>query len=160
MLYRSFGIDPTRTRPSSEALLRRVLQHKPFPEILNAVDVGNLCSVRFLLPIGLYDGDRIDGDVTLRRGRTGESYAGIRKDDVNLAGRPVLCDDRGAFGNPTSDSARTSVTETTTTLWMTVFAPRSLPVERLSDHLVLAEDLLGRHLAGRDPVATESGIAD
>jgi DNA/RNA-binding domain of Phe-tRNA-synthetase-like protein len=66
-LYRSFGIDPTHTRPSSEALLRRLLQGKPFPQILNAVDLCNLLSLRFLLPLGLYDAERIQGSVVLRR---------------------------------------------------------------------------------------------
>src|SRR5437867_10216589 len=109
-LYRAFGIDPTRTRPSSEALLRRVLQGKPFPAILNAVDVCNLCALLFLLPIGLYDAHRVRGAVTLRRGRPGETYQGIRKDEVHLEGRPVLADEEGPFGNPTSDSLRTCVT--------------------------------------------------
>jgi len=79
-LYRAFGIDPTHTRPSSEALLRRVLQGKGLPRILNAVDLCNLCSLRFLLPIGLYDAASVAPPVALRRGRPGETYAGIRKD--------------------------------------------------------------------------------
>ena len=112
-LYRAFGIDPTSTRPSSEALLRRILQGKPFPAVNSAVDVCNLCSTSFLLPIGLYDAAKIRGDVRLRRGAPGESYPGIRKDAVNVAGRPVLVDDEGPFGNPTSDSLRTSVTDAT-----------------------------------------------
>src|SRR5262245_33856921 len=105
-LYRAFGVDPTRTRPSSEALLRRILQGKPFPEISGPVDLCNLCAVRFLLPIGLYDAARLEGEVTLRRGAPGDGYEGIRKDRVNLEGRPALYDAAGPFGNPTSDSAR------------------------------------------------------
>jgi DNA/RNA-binding domain of Phe-tRNA-synthetase-like protein len=146
-LYRSFGIDPTRIRPSSEALLRRVLRGRPFPWILDAVDVANLCGLEFLLPIGLYDVDRIEGPVTLRAGRPGESYPGIRKDDVHLAGRPVLADARGAFGNPTSDSARTAVSESTRSLWMVVFAPASLDRDRLAGHVERARDYLSRYLA-------------
>lgn len=110
-LYRAFGIDPTSTRPSSEALLRRILQGKPFPSVNSAVEVCNLCSTSFLLPIGLYDAAKISGGVTLRQGEPGESYPGIRKDSVNVVGRPVLVDDLGPFGNPTSDSLRTCVTE-------------------------------------------------
>jgi DNA/RNA-binding domain of Phe-tRNA-synthetase-like protein len=125
-LYRSFGIDPTRTRPSSEALLRRVLQGKPLPVITSAVEVCTLLSLEFLLPMGLYDADRIVGEVVLRRGSPGESYPGIRKEEVNLEGRPVLSDTAGAFGNPTSDSLRTSVTESTRAIWLVLFAPVSL----------------------------------
>lgn len=157
-LYRAFGIDPTRTRPSSEALLRRILRGQPLPRILNAVDVGNLCAVRFLLPIGLFDRDRIRGPVTLRAGRPGESYPGIRKADVHLAGRPVLVDDDGPFGNPTSDSARTAVSEETRSLWMVILAPGDLPAARMETHVAWAREAIGRHLAGDRPVGTSVGL--
>jgi len=159
-LYKSFGIDPTRTRPSSEALLRRILRDKPFPRILNAVDVCNYCSASFLLPMGLYDAGRIVGEVTLRRGLKGESYAGIRKDDVHLEGRPVLCDAARPFGNPTSDSAHMAVSPETVSLWMTIFAPRSFPREILDEHVRSAGDLMRRHLAGVEPVCVSGGIVD
>ncbi len=146
-LYRAFGIDPTRTRPSSEALLRRVLQGKPLPRILNAVDLCNLCALRFLLPIGLYDADRIRGSVTLRAGRPGESFPGIRKETVHVEGRPVLVDDEGPFGNPTSDSLRTSVTPATRSIWMVLFAPAGFPRQTLETHVQVARDGIARHLA-------------
>jgi len=82
-LYRSFHVDPTRARPSSEALLRRLLQGKPLPSILNAVDLCNLLSLQFLLPLGLYDVEKIQGPVHLRRGLAAESYAWIRKETVS-----------------------------------------------------------------------------
>jgi len=147
-LYRAFGIDPTSTRPASEALLRRILQGKPFPSINSAVEVCNLCSTSFLLPIGLYDAARIQGDVTLRRGLPGESYPGIRKDSVNVADRPVLVDAEGPFGNPTSDSARTCVTEATTSLFMVIFAPADYGRTALDAHVTFARDAIARHLAG------------
>ena len=146
-LYRAFGIDPTSTRPSSEALLRRILQGKPFPSVNSAVEVCNLCSTSFLLPIGLYDAAKISGDVTLRSGEPGESYPGIRKDSVNVAGRPVLVDDLGPFGNPTSDSLRTCVTEETASLLMVIFAPADYAQAALDAHVAFARDAIGRHLA-------------
>jgi DNA/RNA-binding domain of Phe-tRNA-synthetase-like protein len=145
-LYRAFGIDPTSTRPSSEALLRRILQGKPFPTINAAVDVCNLCSASFLLPIGLYDTARVSGPVTLRRGRSGESYPGIRKDTVNVEGRPVLVDDLGPFGNPTSDSLRTSVDVATTSLWMVIFAPADYSKNAMDAHVSFARAAIERHL--------------
>lgn len=156
-LYRRFGIDPTRTRPSSEALLRRILQGKPFPRILNAVDLCNLCAVRFLLPIGLYDTGRIRGAVTLRPGRQGESYAGIRKEEVHLAGRPVLADEEGPFGNPTSDSLRTSVTVATRSLWMVIFAPIEVSGAEMEAHVAHASDLCRRFLAPAGGVVAAGG---
>jgi DNA/RNA-binding domain of Phe-tRNA-synthetase-like protein len=146
-LYRAFGMDPTHTRPSSEALLRRVLQGKGLPRISNAVDLCNLLALRFLLPIGLYDAAPVTPPVRLRRGRPGESYAGIRKEDVRLEGRPVLADADGPFGNPSSDSLRTSVTEATRALVMVIFAPAGYAASRLGEHVADARPAVARHLA-------------
>lgn len=131
-MYKRVGIDPTKTRPSSEALFRRVRKGDPLPRINSMVDVCNWCSFEFQLPYGLYDAARIDGDVTLRIGRDGEAYPGIRKDDVHVAGRIALVDAVGPFGNPTSDSARTMVTTETTRGLLVVFAPRDVDAVRLT----------------------------
>jgi DNA/RNA-binding domain of Phe-tRNA-synthetase-like protein len=131
-MYRRVGIDPTKTRPSSEALLRRVRRGDALPRINSMVDVCNWCSLEFQLPYGLYDAAHIDGDVELRVGRDGESYPGIRKDDVHVAGRITLADRIGAFGNPTSDSARTMVTTSTTKALLVIFAPHELDTHRLT----------------------------
>jgi DNA/RNA-binding domain of Phe-tRNA-synthetase-like protein len=131
-MYKRVGLDPTKTRPSSEALLRRVRKGESLPRINSMVDVCNWCSLEFQLPYGLYDAERIDGDVELRIGRAGESYPGIRKDDVNVGGRITLADRSGPFGNPTSDSARTMVTTATTHAMLVVFAPRELDTRTLT----------------------------
>jgi DNA/RNA-binding domain of Phe-tRNA-synthetase-like protein len=125
-MYRRFGVDPTKTRPSSEALLRRIKKGDPFPRVNSAVDVCNWCSVQTGLPFGLYDAARIVGDVQLRIGRGAEQYEGIRKDTVHVEGRLTVADALGPFGNPTSDSARTMVTGATTRLFFVVFGPRAL----------------------------------
>ena len=130
-MYKRVGLDPTKTRPSSEALLRRVRKGDSLPRINSMVDVCNWCSLEFQLPYGLYDAAHIDGDVELRIGRPGESYPGIRKDDVHVDGRIALADRIGPFGNPTSDSARTMVTAATTEAMLVVFAPREVDRARL-----------------------------
>jgi DNA/RNA-binding domain of Phe-tRNA-synthetase-like protein len=122
-MYKRVGLDPTKTRPSSEALLRRVRKGDPLPRVNSMVDVCNWCSFEFQLPYGLYDADHIDGDVQLRLGRAGESYPGIRKDDVHVADRITLADAIGPFGNPTSDSARTMISTATHRALLVVFAP-------------------------------------
>jgi DNA/RNA-binding domain of Phe-tRNA-synthetase-like protein len=131
-MYKRVGLDPTKTRPSSEALLRRIKRGDSLPRINSMVDVCNWCSLEFQLPYGLYDAARIDGDVELRRGRPGELYAGIRKDDVHVGGRITLADRSGPFGNPTSDSARTMVTTSTSRGLLVVFAPHELGEPSLS----------------------------
>ena len=131
-MYKRVGIDPTKTRPSSEALLRRVRRGDALPRINSMVDVCNWCSFEFQLPYGMYDAAKITGDVMLRIGRDGESYPGIRKDDVHVDGRIALVDGTGPFGNPTSDSARTMVTTQTTRGLLVVFAPREVDQARLT----------------------------
>ena len=131
-MYKRVGLDPTKTRPSNEALLRRVRKGSSLPRVNSLVDVINWCSVEFQLPYGLYDRQQISGGVTLRLGRDGEEYAGIRKDVVHVAGRITLVDDEGPFGNPTSDSARTMVTTATTDALVVVFAPPDVDESRLT----------------------------
>jgi DNA/RNA-binding domain of Phe-tRNA-synthetase-like protein len=132
-MYKRVGIDPTKTRPSSEALLRRVRRGDSLPRINSMVDVCNWCSLEFQLPYGLYDADRIEGEVELRIGLDGESYPGIRKDAVHVDGRITLADTLGPFGNPTSDSARTSVTTSTRRALLVVFAPLAYDGRRLAE---------------------------
>jgi DNA/RNA-binding domain of Phe-tRNA-synthetase-like protein len=134
-MYRRLGIDPTKTRPSSEALLRRVKKGDALPRINTLVDVCNWCSLELQLPYGLYDLSKVEPPIELRVGTEGEQYEGIRKDAVHVAGRPTLADQRGPFGNPTSDSARTMVTEATSDILCVVFAPADLAPAELQ-HVV------------------------
>ena len=122
----------TKTRPSSEALLRSVVQGKILYSINNLVDLWNLDSLQFFLPVGLYDVDKINGEkVIIRLGKENETFEGIRKADVNVEGRLCIADDDGAFGSPTSDSARTAITEDTDTSLAVIFCPPDYPEERL-----------------------------
>ena len=130
-MYKKVGIDPTKTRPSNEALLRRVRKGDTIPRINSAVDVINWCSLEFQLPYGLYDSSKISGPVTMRLGVDGEKYAGIRKDDVNVGGRITVADGIGPFGNPTSDSARTMVTPSATELLVIIYAPSEVGTSQL-----------------------------
>jgi DNA/RNA-binding domain of Phe-tRNA-synthetase-like protein len=96
-----------------ENLLRRVIGGKGLPQINAVVDAINLVSVESRLSIGLYDLVHVDGDIVFRAGRSGETYKGIGKYDLNLEGLPVFADARGPHGSPTSDSERTMVTSDT-----------------------------------------------
>jgi DNA/RNA-binding domain of Phe-tRNA-synthetase-like protein len=144
-MYKRVGLDPTKTRPSSEALLRRVRRGDELPRINSLVDVINWCSLESQLPFGLYDLDRIRGGVTLRLGAEGEEYAGIRKDTVHVAGRLTLADETGPFGNPTSDSARTMVTTATTRALVVIFAPVSLTAASVERVLELTKARIEEH---------------
>lgn len=147
-LYKALGLDPTKTRPSNEALLRRVLKGEALYRVNTLVDALNLCSLRYQLPFGLYDLDRVTPPVVLRRGAPGEAYEGIRKAGVNVEGRPVLADAQGAFGNPTSDSARTMITAATRRALVAVYAPAAFATRRLEEVLDGTEATLTRACGG------------
>jgi DNA/RNA-binding domain of Phe-tRNA-synthetase-like protein len=119
-LYRRFGIDPTRVRPSSEALLRRVKKGEPLPRINSLVDVANALSIQLQVPVGLYDLGRVRGEeLVVRLGTEGEGYLGIGKEHVNVDGRICVADAEGPCGNPSADSARTMITtETERAAWI------------------------------------------
>jgi DNA/RNA-binding domain of Phe-tRNA-synthetase-like protein len=113
-LYRRFGIDPTRVRPSSEALLRRIKKGELLPRINSLVDVANTLSIQLQVPVGLYDLGKVKGDeLVVRLGVDGEGYTGIGKERVNVAGRICVADAEGPCGNPSSDSLRTMITTDT-----------------------------------------------
>ncbi|MBL4789704.1 MAG: hypothetical protein JKY60_11905 [Kordiimonadaceae bacterium] len=111
--FKTCGKDPSRYRPSSEALTRRIIAGKPLYHVNNVVDCGNLISLMTGIPVGCYDATWIKGDLTLRVGKAGETYETIGRGSLNLEGLPVLADANGPFGTPFSDSAHTAVTETT-----------------------------------------------
>lgn len=149
-MYKRVGLDPTKTRPSNEALLRRVRKGQPLPRVNALVDIINWCSVELQLPYGLYDLAHVSGAMTLRLGQDGEEYAGIRKDTVHVAGRLTLVDDLGPFGNPTSDSARTMVTPNTTDALVVVFAPVELASSRVGEVIDLTAARIADMCGGRE----------
>ncbi len=120
-LYRLFQVDPTRHRPSSEALLRRLAQGLPFPRVTAVVDLVNRLSLRHMVPYGLYDRDKLQAPLTVRQGLDGDGYEGIRKGWLPLAGKIVLADPAGPFGNPSGDSLRGSVDGTSRRMLAVVF---------------------------------------
>ena len=134
-LYRRFGTDPTRMRPSSEALMRRIKKGEPLPRINSLVDVANALSVQLQVPVGLYDLGKVKGEeLVIRLGRDGESYEGIGKERVNVAGRICVADAEGPCGNPSADSARTMITiDTESAAWLYVLPVRDDDIDRTAE---------------------------
>lgn len=116
-IYRACGKDPSRYRPASEALIRRVLQGKALYQIDTLVDLINLASMAFGYSIGGFDADKFVGNtLTLGIGKEGEPYEGIGRGMINIHGLPVYRDEIGGVGTPTSDHERTKITIDTTHL--------------------------------------------
>lgn len=114
--YRRCGKDPSRYRPSSEALVRRTLKGHDLYKVNTLVDLINLASIAYGYSIGGFDADKIRGNLTLGVGREGEPYEGIGRGPLNIAGLPVYRDAQGGIGTPTSDHERTKLSLDTTHL--------------------------------------------
>ncbi len=109
-VYKACGKDPSRYRPSAEALIRRMLQGKELYRIDTMVDLINLASIKYGYSIGGFDADKFVGDtITLGVGRAGEPYEGIGRGTINIEGLPVYRDAQGGVGTPTSDNERTKM---------------------------------------------------
>jgi DNA/RNA-binding domain of Phe-tRNA-synthetase-like protein len=143
-MFRVWGMDPSKYRPSSEALLRRVVQGKGLYRVSNVVDIGNLGSIETGWPFGCYDRSQIAPPIEFRHGASGEKYEGIGKQTWHLEGRPLLADPRGPFGSPISDSTRSMITESARDILVVLYVPAGVPdisietaMIRLSERLTI-----------------------
>lgn len=137
-MYRRIGWEPTQYRPSSEAMIRRFLKDQGLYNINNMVDLGNVTSTRFHLPMGLYDRDKINGTIIFDVGLENETYEGISKNLIHAEGKLILRDVSGIFGNPTADSRRTSLGVDTKNVLAIFFSPPEIDEKWLTqtlDHL-------------------------
>lgn len=141
--YKLCGKDPARYRLSAEALLRRVLKRKEIYQINNVVDLLNLVSISTGFSIGGYDRNSIEGNICFGIGDTNEPYSGIGRGELNIAGMPVFRDSIGAFGTPTSDSVRTSVSPKTQRFLMILIDYNPSP--KLNDATQMAKRLLEKY---------------
>ena len=115
--YRDFfwkiGVDPTKTRPASEALIRRILAGKPIPTINSFVDSYNIASAISGIPIAAFDIDAIKGSIMMRFSKVGEKFGGIGMEkEFELKGNEVVLEDEiGLIAvYPYRDADRTKVT--------------------------------------------------
>lgn len=140
-LFRTAGCDPTRYRPSSEALLRRVLKGEDLPAIHPLVDLNNCLSVELAVPCCVSEAGSFEPPVTLRAGRPGESYESLRG-PFNLEGKPLLADVQGPFSTPITDSRRGKVREGTREAWIVAYLPAGVVSSETARRAL--EDLLAK----------------
>lgn len=141
--YRALGKDPARYRLSAEALMRRVLKGGELYRFNNLVDMINLISIKTGFSIGGYDADKIDGDVSLSVGSASDVYEALGRGVLNIEWLPVLRDNEGAFGSPTSDSVRTGITMDTKRFLMVIFGFGAH--DKINDTMKYAEQLLMKY---------------
>lgn len=151
--YKALGKDPSRYRPSSEALCRRVLRGLELYKVNTAVDLINVVSMKTGYSIGGFDSDKISGtSLVLGVGRDGEPYEGIGRGLLNIDKLPVYRDAVGGIGTPTSDNERTKIDLLTRRVLLIVNAyDGAFPVEAAN----MLESYMKRYVSATDIIINE-----
>lgn len=112
-VWKSFGADPNRYRHSAESLMRRIAKQNYLSPVHSAVDLNNFFSLQYEIPIGIYDEEKLEGNIELLLGDENTGYEGLNGRFNSLKNILYSKDANGAFGSPFVDSVRTAVTEQT-----------------------------------------------
>jgi DNA/RNA-binding domain of Phe-tRNA-synthetase-like protein len=149
-LYWTFGMDPTKLRVSSEALLRRIVRGLNFWRISTLVDVANLVSAYHKLPIGLIDEAALVGDLVVRTAHKGEGFERIGGKQLTCRGREiVLADDEKiiCFGYATHDSEKTKVTPKSKSILLLIYGAPVVTPDMMTFAANLTLEMVDRWVA-------------
>lgn len=144
------GVDPTKVRPASEALLRRILLNKGLPRVSPIVDAYNLASVRTLLTFSAFDLERITPPLSVRFSRAGEEVILIVERKKKLAGKEIVLTDSAkilcvyAHG----DVDETKVTDSTTDLLLVAYGIPGMSHEELKEGAIVALEYIKKFAGG------------
>lgn len=149
LAYKAFGKEPSRYRPSAEALCRRILREIPLYRVDTLVDIINIVSIKTGFSIGAFDADKIQGEtLTLGIGRAGEEFEAIGRGQLNIEGLPVYRDAVGGIGTPTSDHDRTKITSDTKHLLVIINSYNG--EEELQDAINLTTNLMTEYAYAKE----------
>lgn len=112
-VFKKTGKDPNRYRHSAEALYRRVKKQQFLQTAGSATDLNNFFSLQYQIPLGIYDCDKLSGNIEMRLGQPEEQYIGLNGRANSLQNLIVTADDYGPFGSPFVDSERSSISDAT-----------------------------------------------
>lgn len=146
--YKHMGKDPSRYRPSADSLVRRIVKGNQLYKVNNIVDILNYISIKSGISIGGYDFQKITGPIYFDKGTADEEYFGIGRGKINIENLPVLKDEKGVFGSPTSDSERTMINELSEEILFIFFDFGK--DEQLENYMEQAKILLTRHCNAND----------
>lgn len=113
-IFKKTGKDPNRYRHSAEALYRRVQKQNYLSSVNSAIDLNNFFSLKYEIPVGIYDSSNLEGSIIIRTGKESEEYAGLNGRNNSLQHLIISADDQGPFGSPFVDSDKTAVSESVT----------------------------------------------
>ena len=96
-VFRGFGVDPTQYRSAAEALLRRLTKKGDIPSINTLVDLGNLVSIRYALPVAIFDTRALHVPITVRFAEGSERFTtlGQSEQEHPEPGEAIFADERG-----------------------------------------------------------------
>ncbi|TCP18322.1 phosphoenolpyruvate synthase [Scopulibacillus darangshiensis] len=140
-VFKSLGTDPSRYRPSHEALYRRLKKGQSIPSIHSAVDINNFFSLKYEIPLGIYDLGHLDGNVHVKIGGEQDEYEGIIGRVMSMNGKLLSADDIGAFGSPIVDSRRSMVTDKTKHALHIVYLRPTMAIDEASQLLKAIADM-------------------
>jgi DNA/RNA-binding domain of Phe-tRNA-synthetase-like protein len=129
-IFKTAGKDPNRYRHSAEALYRRIKKQNYLQPVNSLIDINNFFSLEYQIPIGVYDADKLSGDLSIRLGKEGDEYNGLNGRPNSLANLIISEDEAGPFGSPFVDSERTAVTEQTKNAVQIIYLRPSLKTEQ------------------------------
>ena len=149
--YRDFfwriGIDPTKIRPASEALIRRILAGKTLPCINTLVDAYNLASIKSRVALATFDADKLEGELLMRFSEEGEQFYGIGMEKpLILKGEEIIVSDNEKLiaVYPYRDAESTKVTQETENITMVICGVPGIPKEALENASRVALEYINR----------------
>ena len=140
-IFKDTGTDPSRYRPSIEALYRRIKKGQFLEPFNSAVDLNNFFSLKYEIPFGIYDVSKLDGDVTLAVGDDSASYEGLNGREIKLINMLHTSDGGGPFGSPFVDSRRTAVSEGINSALHVVYFKPSMEVSECEEMLAVISEM-------------------
>jgi DNA/RNA-binding domain of Phe-tRNA-synthetase-like protein len=147
--YRDFfwkiDIDPTKIRPASEALIRRILQGKPIPKINTGVDAYNLASIKSGIPLAAFDANTIHGELIMKFAKIGEKFLGIgmKKPKVLAGNEVVVADEERLIAiYPYRDADLSKITPSTKNILVMSCGVPGIPWEKIKEAGNLAREYL------------------
>jgi|APSaa5957512622_1039677.scaffolds.fasta_scaffold56057_2 DNA/RNA-binding domain of Phe-tRNA-synthetase-like protein len=147
-LFKRNGTDPSKYAPSAEALLKRIIDGKDLYRINNVVEGNNMGSMKFELPMGVYNMDNLTGDVVFQFGTNSEVMETMAKGGMNMENTLLTRDDEKPFGSPVSDSPRAMIAGNTKNVLLLVYGTSDVGEEYVAQATEYTAKKIIEHAGG------------
>jgi DNA/RNA-binding domain of Phe-tRNA-synthetase-like protein len=134
-VFKKTGTDPARYRPSVEALYLRIKKSQFLEPFNSAVDLNNFFSLKYEVPLGIYDATKIQESMSIAIGNQSSTYDGLNGREISLKNMIHTLDQQGPFGSPFVDSKRTAISENTPSAIHVVYFKPSMELNECKEML-------------------------